>query len=241
MFRIIPAIDLIEGRGVRLEQGDFSKETVYASNPVEQALKFERMGLRDLHLVDLDGTRSKRLEHQGVLHSVSQATSLHLDYGGGVRNEEDIELLLSLGASKVVLGSAAALRPDWFVKTLQLIGSKNLVFSCDIRNKKLQLSGWQSSFSGDFWSLLDQFSKAGLQEVQCTAIDRDGMLKGPDFELYEEAIRRFPQLNWIASGGVSRRQDLIDLEALGCSGAIVGKAFYEGRITEADLKLWTHA
>lgn len=136
-FRIIPAIDLIGGRGVRLEQGDFSKETVYALNPVEQALKFERMGLRDLHLVDLDGVRSKRLEHQDILRSVSEATSLHLDYGGGVRNEEDIELLLSLGASKVVLGSAAARHSEWFVKSLELIGSKNLAFSCYIRNKKL--------------------------------------------------------------------------------------------------------
>ena len=234
-MEIIPAIDIIGGKCVRLTQGDYSQKKEYGDNPLEMARRFEQAGIKRLHLVDLDGAKAKKIVNKEVLKSIAQNTGLKVDFGGGVQSDEDIELAFEYGASQVTGGSVAVRNPNLFEKWLQGHGSEKIILGADAKDRKIAIGGWEETTTADVISFIRNYVDKGIQYVICTDVAKDGLLQGPSVALYEDILREIPEVKLIASGGVSSLKDLEDLQRCGVYGVIVGKAFYEGRISLEEL------
>jgi len=236
MIEIIPAIDIIGGKCVRLTQGDFAQQTSYNDNPTEVAKAFEQAGIKRLHLVDLDGAKQKKIVNHKVLEDISKNTNLTIDFGGGLQSDEDIEKAFSSGASQVTGGSIAIKQPQLFDKWITTYGAGKIILGADARNGMIAVSGWQEVTEVSVFSLIEDYMAKGIRYVICTDVAKDGLLAGPSFELYEEIIKRFPAIKLIASGGVTTISDIERLEEMNVYGAIIGKAYYEGRIKLRELE-----
>ena len=235
-MQIIPAIDIIDGKCVRLTQGDFGQMKIYRDNPVDVALEFQDADLEYLHLVDLDGAKKGKVVNWSIVEEIQGKTALTVDFGGGVSADDEVEYLLELGVNQINVGSLAIKEPEKFTHWLSKYGSDNFILSADVRNENVMINGWLESANYRVLDLADQFIKEGLSYLTCTDIGSDGMLKGPNFGLYEKIKERFPNLKINASGGISSLKDLEKLKRLGVHGAIIGKAIYEGRISLKQLK-----
>ncbi|HBK89785.1 MAG: 1-(5-phosphoribosyl)-5-[(5-phosphoribosylamino)methylideneamino]imidazole-4-carboxamide isomerase [Cyclobacteriaceae bacterium] len=235
-MKIIPAIDIIGGKCVRLTQGDYGKMKVYRENPVEVAKEFEAADLEYLHLVDLDGAKKGRVVNWKIIESIQAETALKVDFGGGVKTEQEVEELLDLGIEQINIGSMAVRNPELFINLMQQFGPENFILSTDVKNELIQMSGWTEETPVTVYSLVNQFISKGLEYISCTDIHTDGMLQGPNFGLYKKLKSRFPELHIIASGGISSLKDLEELNYLKIHGAIVGKAIYENKIKLSELK-----
>ena len=234
---IIPAIDIIDGKCVRLTQGDYAQKKVYNENPLEVAKMFEDAGLKRLHLVDLDGAKSGHIINHKVLESIAKETKLTVDFGGGVKTDSDIQLAFNSGAAQVTGGSIAVKNPDIFSSWIKQYGCK-IILGADVKDEKIATNGWLEDSGIDLWDFLADYVVKGAEYTVCTDISKDGALQGTATELYKKMISKFPKLNVIASGGVTTLQDLHDLKAVGCYGAIVGKAIYENRISLKELEIF---
>lgn len=234
-MRIIPAIDIIDGKVVRLSEGDYSRATTYNDDPVETAKQFEDYGITHLHLVDLDGARSQGIVNYKVLEKICKATNLKVDFGGGIKSDKDIQIAFESGARQVTGGSIAIKNPELFKSWIDKYGSERIILGADSKNRKIATNGWLETSNSDVVDFIQQYQSEGVEYVICTDITKDGMLNGPALELYEEIISS-ANVKLIASGGVSNVGDLIRLKKLGCEGAIVGKALYEGRISLNQLQ-----
>ena len=235
-MKIIPAIDIIDGKCVRLTQGDYRKVKVYREDPVEVAKEFEAADLEYLHLVDLDGAKKGRVVNWKVIESIQAETALKVDFGGGVKTEEEVDELLELGIEQINIGSLAVKDPEKFIGFLRKFGSENFILSADVKNEFVQLTGWTEATTITIYDFAAQFEKEGLQYITCTDINTDGMLQGPNFGLYKKLKKRFPKLKITASGGISSVTDLKELKYINVHGAIVGKAIYENKINLLDLR-----
>jgi phosphoribosylformimino-5-aminoimidazole carboxamide ribotide isomerase len=236
MIEIIPAIDVIDGKCVRLSQGDFLRKTIYNENPLEVAKKFEQFGVKRLHLVDLDGAKNGKVANLPVLEKIAKFTDLTIDFGGGIKSDEDIQSVFDAGASFAAIGSVAVKESVKFFGWLDKYGSDKILLGADVRDKKLAIDGWQTETEFEIIPFLQVYFAKGVSQVFCTDISKDGVLQGASNELYSEILASLPKLNLIASGGVSKIEDVYELEKIGCSGVIIGKAIYEGRITLEELK-----
>jgi phosphoribosylformimino-5-aminoimidazole carboxamide ribotide isomerase len=232
---IIPAIDIIGGKCVRLTQGDYNQKTEYHDHPLDMAKRFEDAGIKRLHLVDLDGAKAKHIVNHSVLKDIASKTSLHVDFGGGVQSPEDIELAFALGAHQVTGGSVAVKNPELFASWLQVYGGNRIILGADARDRKIAVSGWQEKTGLDLLEFIEDYHIQGVEYVICTDVAKDGLLQGPSLELYKEILQHLPGIKLIASGGVSGMHDLEALQKLGVFGTIVGKAYYEGKITLEEL------
>jgi len=236
MITIIPAIDIIDGQCVRLTRGDFDTKKIYDNNPLTVARRFEEIGIKRLHMVDLDGARQKRIVNQQVLREVARNTSLQIDFGGGVQSDADIELALQCGAAQVTAGSIAVKDKTLVNTWLNRYGSDKIILGSDVRNGKIAVSGWQATTDIHLADFLKEYFALGFRETICTDIAFDGTLAGPAFELYQSIKEEIPEMKLIASGGVSCIDDVHRLNVAGLDGVIIGKAIYEGRIKLEELK-----
>jgi phosphoribosylformimino-5-aminoimidazole carboxamide ribotide isomerase len=234
-MQIIPAIDLIDGKCVRLTQGDYSQKTIYNQNPVEVAKTFAEAGLQRLHLVDLDGAKIGKVVNIKVLEEIAKQTKLQIDFGGGIKTEEDLQKIFDFGATWASIGSIAAKNQALFLEWLAKFGAKNILLGADVRNENIAVGGWTETTNLHIIDFLRTYTSAGVNQVFCTDISKDGKLQGISVDLYKKILHNFPDLHLIASGGVSNLQDLEQAKSIGCSGVIVGKAFYENRISLAEL------
>ncbi|MGI6242346.1 MAG: 1-(5-phosphoribosyl)-5-[(5-phosphoribosylamino)methylideneamino]imidazole-4-carboxamide isomerase [Prevotella sp.] len=234
-IELIPAIDIIEGKCVRLTKGDYDRKTVYNEDPVAQAKEFEQLGFKRLHVVDLDGAKSKHIVNDAVLKAITSNTSLIVDFGGGIKTNEDLEKAFDAGASMVTAGSIAVTQPELFLSWLERFGANRMILGADVRNGKISINGWKEDSSEDLLSFLDKYTKAGVKNVLCTEISKDGTLQGPAIEMYKQVMARYPQLHLIASGGVSGNDDIIALDRAGIPATVFGKAWYEGKINLSEL------
>jgi phosphoribosylformimino-5-aminoimidazole carboxamide ribotide isomerase len=230
MIQIIPAIDLINGQCVRLTQGDYSRKTTYG-NPLEMALQYQDAGLKRLHLVDLDGAKATKPVNLAVLENIATKTGLEIQYGGGIKNREALLSVFNAGAKRAIAGSIAVAQPEWFGDWMNEFTTDRLILGADIRNGLIATHGWLENSEITIQKIIRQFLPVGLTQVICTDISKDGMLEGPNFELYEELYRQFPTVDITVSGGISSIDDILKLNEHGMKSAIVGKALYEGRIT----------
>ncbi len=230
-MKIIPAIDIIDGKCVRLTQGDFSQKKVYHEDPLNVAKSFEDAGLTHLHLIDLDGAKAGKVMNWSVVETIASKTKLHVDFGGGIKTASEVTRLLDLGVVQVNLGSIAVNDPAKIVEWIEMFGSERIILSADVKNEIISINGWQDNSSINIVAFLRDYIQKGIEHVTCTDISTDGMLTGPNVELYKKVLLSFPQLHLIASGGVSNIEDLEELKLIGVDGVIVGKAIYEGRIT----------
>ena len=235
-MRIIPAIDIINGECVRLSKGDYNQKTIYNSNVLDVAKNFEDNGIQFLHLVDLDGAKENRIINNKTLELISSKTSLAIDFGGGLKSEEDIKIAFQSGAKQVTLGSIAVKNPELFLETLEKYGKEKIILGADARKEKIAISGWLEESESNIYDFIKEKIKIGIQYVISTDIDKDGMLEGPSFDLYEKIIGENPNIKLIASGGITSASDLEKVKSIGCEGAIIGKALYENRIKFNDLK-----
>ena len=235
-MRIIPAIDIINGECVRLSKGDYNQKTVYSKNILDVAKNFEDNGIQFLHLVDLDGAKQNRIINYKILEQISTQTNLIIDFGGGLKSEEDIKIAIESGAKQVTLGSVAIKNPELFLKSLEKYGSEKIILGADARKEKIAISGWLEESETNIYDFIKEKTESGIQYVISTDIDKDGMLEGPSFDLYEKIIGENPNIKLIASGGITSASDLEKVKSIGCEGAIIGKALYENRITFNDLK-----
>jgi phosphoribosylformimino-5-aminoimidazole carboxamide ribotide isomerase len=235
-IEIIPAIDLIDGKCVRLVQGDFAQKTKYHDHPLEVAKAFEDAGIKRLHMVDLDGAREKRIINYKVLELVSRETSLHIDFGGGLQSDKDVEIAFNSGAKQITGGSIAVRKPELFESWLQKYGPEKIILGADARNGKIAVSGWQEVTEIPVADLLNKYRPKGVRYVLSTDVAKDGLLQGPSFELYEDLQKKFPEMKIIASGGLSSVAEIEKLNAMGLFGVVMGKAYYEGRIKLSDIK-----
>ncbi|AZI39395.1 1-(5-phosphoribosyl)-5-[(5-phosphoribosylamino)methylideneamino]imidazole-4-carboxamide isomerase [Epilithonimonas vandammei] len=235
-MRIIPAIDIINGECVRLSKGDYNQKTIYNSNVLDVAKNFEDNGIQFLHLVDLDGAKQNRIINYKILEKISSQTNLTIDFGGGLKSEEDIKIAFENGAKQVTLGSIAVKNPDLFLKSFEKYGSEKIILGADARKEKIAVSGWLEESETNIYDFIKEKVRTGIQYIISTDIDKDGMLEGPSFDLYKNIISQNHEVKLIASGGVTSTEDLVQLESIGCEGAIIGKALYENRITFKDLK-----
>lgn len=235
-MKIIPAIDIVKGKCVRLTQGDYVKMKVYRENPLEVAKEFEAADLEYLHLVDLDGARKGKVVNWSVIESIQEHTALKVDFGGGVKSEAEVEHLLDLGVDQINIGSIAAREPETFSKWLRKYGPENFILSADVKDEMVLSHGWTEQTSISIYDLAARFEKDGLEYLTCTDIASDGMLQGPNFGLYKKLKKRLPTLKLIASGGISTTEDLAELAYINMYGAIVGKAIYENKIKLQELK-----
>ena len=233
MIELIPAIDIIDGQCVRLTKGDYDQKTVYRDSPAEVAKEFEQLGFKWLHVVDLDGAKSKHIVNSPVLSRITTETQLTVDFGGGIKTDEDIEKAFAAGASMVTVGSIAVTQPELFMGWLAKYGADRMILGADVRNGKISINGWKEDSTEDLLPFLKKYIEAGVKTVLCTEISKDGTLQGPAIELYKEVMAAYPQLHLIASGGVSSIDDIQALDAAGIPAVVFGKAIYEGRI---DLK-----
>ena len=232
-MRIIPAIDIIEGKCVRLTKGDFNDKTVYDSNPLDVAKMFEDYGFKYLHLVDLDGAKSRRVINYKILEQIASKTNLIIDFGGGLKSNEDIKIVFDSGASQVTGGSIAVKQPSIFMEWIEKFGSEKIILGADVKNQKIAIDGWLKVSNKNIFDFIDNFQKKGVRYVICTDIEKDGMLKGVSINLYEKILNKFDKIKLIASGGLSDIDQIRGLKKIGCFGVIIGKAIYEKSI---DLK-----
>ena len=235
MIELIPAIDLIDGKCVRLTKGDYDTKKVYADDPVALARSFEQLGFRRLHLVDLDGARSRHVVNDAVLRRITRETQLIVDFGGGVKTDEDIRKAFDAGASMVTAGSIAVTEPETFLRWMETYGAERMILGADVRDGYISINGWQEESRQRLADFLARYMKAGTRHVLCTEISRDGMLQGPAIALYREVMEAHPECHLIASGGVSDIQDIRDLQEAGIPAVVFGKAIYEGRIDMKSL------
>ena len=236
MFQIIPAIDLIDGKCVRLTQGDYTQKKVYNENPVEVAKMFEDAGIKRLHLVDLDGAKQKKIVNAKVLEKIASQTNLSIDFGGGIQSDIDIRLAFDCGAKQVTGGSIAVKNPDLFDSWLATYGGDKIILGADARNEKIAVSGWEEETSVWVYDFLEKYIAKGVKYTISTDVAKDGLLQGPSFDLYQKMKAQFSDLQIIASGGVSNMKDIEDLASMNLYGVIVGKAIYEGRVSLKDLE-----
>ena len=235
-MEIIPAIDIIDGKCVRLTQGDYSQKTIYNENPLEVALEFESIGIKRLHLVDLDGAKLGKIVNYKVLEAIATKTSLSIDFGGGIKTDADIDTVFNYGADLATVGSIAVKNKVLFFSWIKKYGANKLFLGADVKSEKIAIGGWFETTDISIYDFIEENLAEGIQHVFCTDISKDGLLQGPSINLYKKIINKFPTINLTASGGVSNTTDLIELKNMGCSAAIVGKAIYEGRITMNELK-----
>ncbi len=234
-MEIIPAIDIIDGKCVRLTQGNYAQKKEYAKDPLEVAKRFEDAGIRRLHLVDLDGAKAKRIVNLEVLSKICGNTSLMVDFGGGVKSTKDLESAFQAGAAQVTGGSVAAQDPDLFASWLGAYGGDKIILGADAKDRKIAISGWQETTSMDLLEFISNYVDKGVEYVICTDVAKDGLLLGPSIDLYREILQTVPNVKLIASGGVAEFEDLVDLAELGVFGCIVGKAYYEQKISLDQL------
>jgi phosphoribosylformimino-5-aminoimidazole carboxamide ribotide isomerase len=235
-IEIIPAIDLIDGKCVRLSQGDYNQKTIYNENPLEVAKMFESAGIRRLHLVDLDGAKAKHIVNHKILKEISTKTNLIIDFGGGLKSDEDLEIAFNSGASMVTGGSIAVKEKDRFLKWLEKYGSEKIILGADAKNGNIAISGWEETTELPVIEFISDYHKKGISKVISTDISRDGMLSGPAFDLYSEILQILPEVEIIASGGIATMEDILKLNEMGVPGVIVGKAIYENRITLEEIE-----
>jgi phosphoribosylformimino-5-aminoimidazole carboxamide ribotide isomerase len=236
MIELIPAIDIIDGKCVRLSQGDYNTQKVYNESPLEVAKEFEANGIRRLHVVDLDGAKSSHIVNYKVLDQLAGHTSLTIDFGGGIKTDEDLTIAFEYGAQMVTLGSIAVKNPDLFKSWLHKFGAEKIILGADVKDNRISVNGWKEESQQELLPFLDGYTQEGIRKVLCTDISRDGMLQGPSIDLYKQIMTQFPDMHLIASGGVSGLDDIIRLDEAGIPAVVFGKALYEGRITLKDLK-----
>lgn len=234
-MRIIPAIDIIDGKCVRLSQGDYNQKTVYNENPLEVAKQFEAAGLKYLHLVDLDGAKAKKVMNWKVLEAITSNTDLQVDFGGGIRTTEDLKTVFNSGAKQITAGSIAVNDRETVLAWISEFGAQKIILGADAKYGRIATHGWLDDSGLDAIEFIANYQQEGIQYVVCTDIAKDGMLEGPSIELYKQILNKNSGLKLIASGGVSSLEDLIQLKKIGCEAAIVGKAIYEGRISLTEL------
>lgn len=235
MIEIIPAIDIIDGKCVRLSQGDYNSKKIYSENPVEIAKEFEAHGISRLHVVDLDGAASHHVVNYKTLDQIASRTSLIIDFGGGIKSDEDLVIAFENGAQMVTLGSVAVKEPQRFEKWLDTYGQEKIILGADAKDEKIAINGWKEDSSINLFSFLDDYIKKGVTKVLCTDISKDGMLEGPSVDLYKKIMETYPDLHLIASGGVSSVDDICRLEEAGIPAVVFGKALYESKINLKDL------
>lgn len=235
MIELIPAIDLIEGKCVRLTKGEYDSKKIYNEDPVAQAKEFEALGFKRLHVVDLDGAKSKHIVNDAVLKGITTNTSLTVDFGGGIKTEEDIEKAFNAGAAMVTLGSVAVTNPDLCAKWIEKYGAEKIILGADVRNGKISINGWKEDSEEELIPFLKKYVDMGIINVLCTEISKDGTLAGPAVELYQQIMKEYPHLHLIASGGVSCNEDIIELNNKGIPAVVFGKAYYEGKIDVDQL------
>ena len=233
MIKLIHAIDIIDGRCVRLTKGNYNEKTIYHENPVDVAKEFEQLGLTRLHLVDLDGAKSDHVINIDVLKAISTQTNLHVDFSGGIKSDDDIKDVFNNGANMVTIGSVAVNNPYLFNQWLKEYGPQKIILGADIKNGSIAINGWKDETKKSIYSFLEHYISLGIINILCTDITKDGTLSGPAYNLYTEILRRFPEINLIASGGVSSNEDIIKLDKLGVKAVVFGKAYYEHKI---DIK-----
>ncbi|KFF10646.1 1-(5-phosphoribosyl)-5-[(5-phosphoribosylamino)methylideneamino] imidazole-4-carboxamide isomerase [Chryseobacterium soli] len=234
-MKIIPAIDIIDGKCVRLSKGDYNTKKIYNENPLEVAKEFEEYGIQFLHLVDLDGAKSKHIVNQKVLEKIASGTSLQIDFGGGLKSRQDIEMAFNSGAKQVTIGSIAVQDPDFCLQIIEEYGAQKIILGADCENRKIKTSGWQEESNIEVISFILDYMKKGIKETICTDISKDGMLAGPSTDLYKDIVEQ-TSVQLIASGGISGIEDVYTMKETGCSGTIIGKAIYEGKITLQQLQ-----
>ena len=235
-MRIIPAIDIIEGKCVRLSKGDYSTKKVYNENPLEMAKEFEAHGIEYLHLVDLDGAKASHIVNHKVLEEIATKTNLKIDFGGGLKTDEDLRIAFESGAGQITGGSIAVKQPQIFKEWLLKFGPSKIILGADANNEKIAISGWQEESDEELIPFVKSYMKDGVSYVICTDIAKDGMLQGPSFDLYQKMLKELPNVKLIASGGISKFEELPKLAALGCEGTIIGKAIYEHKISLRQLE-----
>jgi phosphoribosylformimino-5-aminoimidazole carboxamide ribotide isomerase len=236
-MEIIPAIDIIDGKCVRLEEGNYDKVTLYHKEPVEMAKKFQDAGLARLHLVDLDGARAGSVKNWRVLERIAAKTTLVVDFGGGIKTGKDVEIVFDSGARFATVGSVAVKNEPEFLTWLGKFGADKFLLGADVKNERIAVSGWQETTELWVYDFISKYIEHGVSQIFCTDVGKDGKLEGPAVDLYKNIVLKFPQLFFIASGGVSSMKDLEDLKNAGCKGAIVGKAIYENRISLQELRV----
>lgn len=234
-MRIIPAIDIIEGKCVRLTKGDYNTKKIYNENPLEVAKEFEANGIQFLHLVDLDGAKSSKIVNYKVLESIASKTNLKIDFGGGLKSDQDLRIAFESGANQITGGSIAVKKPDTFINWLSTYGNDKIILGADCKNRRIATHGWMQTSEVDVLDFIKDFEEIGIINVICTDVAKDGMLQGTSNELYKEIMQK-TKINLIASGGVSRMEDLYKVKEIGCEGVIIGKAIYEGKITLKELQ-----
>ena len=234
MIELIPAIDIIQGQCVRLCKGDYDTKQVYG-NPVDMALQFEEAGFRRLHVVDLDGAKNSHIVNDKILREITRRTNLVVDFGGGVKTEDDLQRAFDAGASMVTVGSIAVTHPEMYLSWMQKYGAERMILGADVRNGHISINGWKEDSHIHLTDFLSQYMEAGNMNVLCTEISKDGMLSGPAIELYQSIMTAYPQCHLIASGGVASIQDIEALDAAGIPAVVFGKAIYEGRIDIKEL------
>jgi phosphoribosylformimino-5-aminoimidazole carboxamide ribotide isomerase len=232
---IIPAIDIIDGKCVRLTQGDYDQKKIYNEHPLEVAKQFEDAGLKRLHLVDLDGAKAGSVKNWKVLETIAAKTSVVIDFGGGIKKEADVKIVFDCGAAYATIGSMAVKEETTFVNWLNTFGAAKFLLGADVKDEKITVGGWLETTDVWVYDFIRKYIDHGVQQIFCTDVSKDGKLEGPSVGLYKNIITEFPSLHFIASGGVSSMKDLEALQAIGCKGAIVGKAIYEGRVNIHDL------
>lgn len=235
-MRIIPAIDIINGQCVRLTKGDYNTKKVYNENPVEVAKAFEDSGIQHLHVVDLDGAKANHIVNYKVLEAIASKTNLKIDFGGGLKSDDDLRIAFESGAYQITGGSIAVKQPNVFQSWLETYGSDKIILGADCINEKIAISGWQEESDLDVIPFIKDYQSKGVDYVICTDISKDGMLQGPSFSLYERILSESPNLKLIASGGISKYDELPQLRAIGCEGVIIGKAIYEHHISLKELE-----
>ena len=234
-MQTIPAIDIIDGKCVRLEQGNYDKITLYHNEPLEVAKRFEDAGLKRLHLVDLEGAKVGAVKNWKVLEVIAGKTSLIIDFGGGIKMEKDVAIVFNSGATLATVGSIAVKDEEEFVRWLLKFGADRFLLGADVKNEKITVSGWQEATEIWIYDFIEKYIDHGVKQIFCTEVSKDGILEGPAIDLYKNIISKFPELHFIASGGISSVNDLVELIEIGCKAAIIGKAIYENRISLDDL------
>lgn len=235
-IELIPAIDIIGGQCVRLTKGDYDQKTVYSDSPATIAKEFEALGFQRLHVVDLDGAKSKHIVNDVVLKAITTETNLTVDFGGGIKTDEDIEKAFASGAAMVTVGSIAVTQPELFMGWLSTYGAERIILGADVRHGKISINGWKEDSSEDLLPFLRKYVDAGVKNVLCTEISKDGTLAGPAIDLYRRIMETYPELHLIASGGVSSKEDIEALDAAGIPAVVFGKAIYEGRIDLREVR-----
>ena len=234
-MEIIPAIDLIDGKCVRLTEGDFTQKTIYNESPLEVAKQFESAGIKRLHLVDLDGAKAGKVQNWKVLEAIARGTSLVVDFGGGIKTAEEVQKVFDLGARYATVGSIAVKNELTLLGWFEKYGAEKFLIGADVKDEKLAIGGWLETTGIDVIDFIAKYMGYGVRQLFCTDVSKDGKLEGPSLDLYRKIMHHFPQLHFIASGGVSSMDDLYSLRDIGCKGVIVGKAIYENRITLGEL------